>query len=76
MIIPRHEYEDMQRHIKTLQAANSTLKLQVASLKLENQILMTMIPTDNKIDFPNSSTGNKIEYPISSVSSKSSDNIY
>ena len=48
MIIPRHEYEDMQRHIKTLQAANS-------ALRLENQMLMTMIPTNNKIDFPNSS---------------------
>lgn len=54
MIIPRHEYEDMQRHIKTLQAANRTLRAQIESLRSENQMLI-MAATGSKIDFPNSS---------------------
>lgn len=54
MIIPRHEYEDMQRHIKTLQAANRTLRAQIESLSSENQMLI-MAAAGSKIDFPNSS---------------------
>lgn len=54
MIIPRHEYEDMQRHIKTLQAANMTLRAQIESLRSENQMLI-MAAAGSKIDFPNSS---------------------
>ena len=54
MIIPSHEYEDMQRHIKTLQAANRTLRAQIDSLNAENQMLI-MAAAGSKIDFPNSS---------------------
>lgn len=57
MIIPRHEYEDMQRHIKTLQAANAKLRRDLKDL----QDFCIRFANDNtkfgnayNLDFPNS----------------------